>query len=239
MGINYGPPPIVTNGLVFCVDALDKTSYPGSGTTWTDVINSRPGTINNSPTWNSSGLGTVGYFDFNGSNQYVTWADHATFEVQAVTISIWLYYDSTATYGSQATIIGREGGGNSPYKLRMYNNGATANIGLQIVDTTYRAGPTLTPGTTFNHNEWVCITASYEYDSSASQKIYVNDSLEGSNTTGGGNIKTDTSYGFEIGRSNTNAYWGGDVANAKLYNRALTLSEVQQNFNAQRGRFGV
>ena len=63
MANHYGALPIVSKGLVFCVDAKDKDSYPGSGTTWTDVVNSRPGTITNSPTFNSSG-----YFDLDGSN---------------------------------------------------------------------------------------------------------------------------------------------------------------------------
>ena len=177
MANHYGALPIVSKGLVFCVDAKDKDSYPGSGTTWTDVVNSRPGTITNSPTFNSSG-----YFDFDGSNDYVDFADHSTFEVTAVTLSVWIYYDSSGTYGTHATIFGRQGGGNSPYKLRIYNSGATAQIGLQIYDTTYRQGPKITPNTTFDHNKWVYISCTYEYDSSASQKIYVNDSLAGSNT---------------------------------------------------------
>jgi len=233
MGSFVGPD-LITDGLVFYVDAYDKNSYIGSGTTLTDLVNARPGTIAGSPTFNSDG-----YFDFDGSNDYVDFADHSTFEVTAVTLSLWIYYDSSGTYGNHATIFGRQGGGNSPYKLRIYNSGATAQIGLQIYDTTYRQGPKITPNTTFDHNKWVYINCTYEYDSSASQKIYVNDSLAGSNTTGGGNIKTDTSYGFEIGRSNTNAYWGGNFAIGHIYNRALSLSEISQNFNAQRGRFGV
>ena len=234
MATGYGVKSIVTNGLVFCVDAKNAKSYPGSGTTLTDLANNRPGTIAGSPTFNSSG-----YFDLDGSNDYVNFADHSTFEVTAVTLSVWIYYDSSGTYGNHATIFGREGGGNSPYKLRLYTSGTTAQIGLQIYDTTYRPGPKITPNTTFDHDKWVYISCTYEYDSSASQKIYVNDSLAGSNTTGGGNIKTDTSYGFEIGRSNTNAYWGGNFAVGQIYNRALSLSEISQNFNAQRNRFGV
>ena len=234
MANHYGALPIVSKGLVFCVDAKDKDSYPGSGTTWTDVVNSRPGTITNSPTFNSSG-----YFDFDGSNDYVDFADHSTFEITAVTLSVWIYYDSSGTYGTHATIFGRQGGGSSPYKLRIYNSGATAQIGLQIYDTTYRQGPKITPNTTFDHDKWVYISCTYEYDSSASQKIYVNDSLADSNTTGGGNIDTSSSYGFEIGRSNTNLYWGGNFAIGHIYNRALSLSEISQNFNAKRGRFGV
>ena len=71
--MKFGPK-IVTDGLVLALDTANPNSYPGSGTTWTDVVNSRPGTITNSPTFNSSG-----YFDLDGSNDYVDFADHSTF----------------------------------------------------------------------------------------------------------------------------------------------------------------
>ena len=228
-------PTIVRDGLVFYVDAYDKNSYIGSGTTLTDLVNARTGTIAGSPTFNADG-----YFDFDGSDDEIEYADHAAFEVTAVTLSAWIYYDSGGTYDTHATIFGREGGASSPYKLRIYNSGATAQIGLQIYDTTYRQGPKITPNTTFDHNKWVYISCTYEYDSSASQKIYVNDSLAGSNTTGGGNIDTSSSYGFGIGADISNGkQWGGHFAIGKIYNRALSLSEIKKNFDTQRERFGV
>ena len=54
---------IVTDGLIFRVDAGDENSYPGTGTTWTDVINGNNGSIDNGTAYNSA---EGGYFDFDG-----------------------------------------------------------------------------------------------------------------------------------------------------------------------------
>jgi len=65
MAFNNGPR-ITTNGLVLCLDASDRNSYPGTGTTWYDVSgNGYNATLTNGPTWSSTG-----YFIFDGSNDY-------------------------------------------------------------------------------------------------------------------------------------------------------------------------
>ena len=53
MSYGYGKS-IVTDGLVFYVDAANSNSYPGSGTTWTDLIGSNNATLDNGPTYSSS-----------------------------------------------------------------------------------------------------------------------------------------------------------------------------------------
>ena len=59
MGLGHSSS-LATNGLMFCLDAKNPKSYPGSGTTWTDLIGGRQGTINNSPVFNGN------YFSFDG-----------------------------------------------------------------------------------------------------------------------------------------------------------------------------
>ena len=67
MGLSHSPR-IVTDGLVFCVDAGDKMSYPGAGTTWTDLSKNRNnGTLTNGPTFNSANGGSI---VFDGTNDY-------------------------------------------------------------------------------------------------------------------------------------------------------------------------
>ena len=121
-------------------------------------------------------------------------------------------------------------------------SGPTVDICAQIYDSTYRQGPHITPGTNFPHDTWTNITTTYEYDSGASHKAYINGSLFGSNTTGGGVIATNTSEKFRIGRQGTvgsTAFWGGDFSIGYVYNRVLTADEVLQNYNAIKGRFGL
>ena len=60
--------PIVTDGLVFYVDAGNSNSYPGSGTTWSDLIGSNDGALTNGPTFDSANGGSI---VFDGTNDYV------------------------------------------------------------------------------------------------------------------------------------------------------------------------
>ena len=67
MAISRGPK-TTTNGLIFCVDAADKNSYPGTGTTWTDLSgNANNGTLTNGPTFNGSNGGVI---VFDGTDDY-------------------------------------------------------------------------------------------------------------------------------------------------------------------------
>jgi len=59
MGASGGPD-IVTDGLVLCLDAADKISYSGSGTTWSDLVGGIELTKEGSPTWSSDGYFSVG-----------------------------------------------------------------------------------------------------------------------------------------------------------------------------------
>ena len=94
MAISYNPRTI-TDGLVLCLDAANSKSYPGSGTTWTDLSgNGNNGTLVNGPTYSSSNGGSL---VFDGTNDYIT-SSFATTSGQAVTYSGWLYSTETVTY---------------------------------------------------------------------------------------------------------------------------------------------
>ena len=70
MSLNHGGKPIVTDGLVLCLDAANPKSYPGSGTTWTDLSgNGNNGTLVNGVGYNSDNGGSL---SFDGVNDYVS-----------------------------------------------------------------------------------------------------------------------------------------------------------------------
>ena len=72
MGLSHSPR-IVTDGLVFCVDAANKRSYPGAGTAWTDLTaNKNNGTLQNGIAFSTD---KAGIFTFDGTNEYVTFSD--------------------------------------------------------------------------------------------------------------------------------------------------------------------
>ena len=83
-------------------------------------------------------------------------------------------------------------------------------------------------------NKWSHIVVTYD---GTNLNIYRNGSLA-SPSTSTGNI-TNTSKALEIGRRGTASYFTGKLTGQKIYNKALSLSEIQQNFNATRSRFGI
>ena len=72
MAFAYSPK-ILTDGLVFAVDAANKKSYPGSGTTWTDLAGSNDGTLTNGPTFNSGDGGSI---VFDGTDDLVDFGNN-------------------------------------------------------------------------------------------------------------------------------------------------------------------
>jgi hypothetical protein len=80
-------PSIVTSGLVLCLDAANPKSYPGSGTTWTDLSgNGNNGTLVNGPTYSSVNGGSI---VFDGSNDYISTA-YSIGTVSQQSISCWI-----------------------------------------------------------------------------------------------------------------------------------------------------
>ena len=87
---------------------------------------------------------------------------------------------------------------------------------------------------------WYHVVGTYAKNVAA--RIYVNGVLNNSttNTTVNNDIVYDTTNRFKIGQSNINGSWmNGQIDQTKVYNRALTATEVAQNFEATRGRYGI
>ena len=228
MANHYGATPIVSNGLVFCVDALDKHSYPGSGTTWSDLVGSNNGTMTNGASFDSTGGGCI---NFDGTNDYVTLGNDTSLELQNLSISAWFNLDALETdkdFYSSAADSGRHG----------YRFGTTtSNEILWLVGDA--SGFTLKASSGLNNStgQWRCVTVTYD---SSNLKIYIEGSLNVTESC----TKTIThanpiAIGDRGGDLGNNNGIDGKIAIVQVYNRALTASEVLQNFNAHRGRFGV
>ena len=105
MGTSYNPP-IVTDGLVFCVDAANQRSYPKSGTTWSDLAGSNDGAMSGGPTFDSNNGGSL---IFDRSNDWVnlgTSPEDLVGQGSAATISAWFNSDNT----NQSIIMGCSSG---------------------------------------------------------------------------------------------------------------------------------
>lgn len=214
MATSYNPG-IVTSGLVLCLDAGNTKSYPGSGSSWTDLSgNGNTGTLNNSPVFSSN---NGGYLTFNGTNQFVSFANSSTLANAATTIEMWI---NTTSVGITYQLL--YGSVNYP---KFYLN--TANLSYYNV--------TLYTGGTISASAWYQIVL---VSNSAISSFYTNGALNG---TGTGVSWSTTASTTTIGKdpASSGQYFSGNIGLVRVYNTALTSDQILQNYNALRGRFGL
>jgi len=226
--MNYGPK-IVTNGLVLALDAADKKSYPGSGTAWNDLSgNNRNGTLTNGPTFSSANGGAL---VFDGTNDYVV-TSNFTPNVTNKTLSGWVKLSSTTQGGGGLINLQKTDG--SEFDAIVYNEtnqgwGFGSNNFLRTAWSNVKETST---------NDWVNIVATY---ANLDYRLYRNGVLI-LNTTSFNTLNFNFSSNSLLGyrhSGGSSAYLAGNIAIGTLYNRVLSATEVLQNFNAQRGRFGI
>jgi len=221
MGIGYGPR-VVTDGLVLALDAADRNSYPGSGTTWTDLSgNGNNGTLENGVGYNSSNGGSL---TFDGGDDYVNCLAQSS---GSFTQSGWIKTNNVSTYRS----IISWGQHLSQKDRTLWLNVTTGTAALYF----YATNDNMISGTTnCADNNWHYIVGTWD---GTTGRIYVDGRLENSGSL------TAAAYTYSstnIGRNISGSYrWNGNISQVSIYNKALTASEIQQNFNALRGRFGI
>jgi hypothetical protein len=197
------------------------------GTTWTDVSlgGGNNGTLVNGPTYDSSNGGSI---VFDGVNDYVTSTSISSQFTSDITAEAWLYMSS---YPSDwVRIIGTGGNGSN----RTF--GLWYNVGGRILWQRYGAvDPSIFPESpSLSIGTWYHIVAT---TSGSSHALYLNASSIGTATASG--PWAASGENITIGFSGFHTYHNGRMSNVRLYNRALTATEIQKNFNAQRGRFGI
>jgi hypothetical protein len=228
------PVSYITTGLVMNLDAGNIASYPGSGTAWTDISGSgNNGTLTNGPTYSSANGGSI---VFDGVNDYVNIGiNKGVNEFSGdFAISVWVMVDSASlSYGN---IIGDYFTGS----LQTTNEWQLI-IGPAVQITLYRVGR----GYIFNGipsgystNTWINVTIS-RIDSTLS--LYSNANLLGTTPSLSEIFGTNTgNFNIGVDGNNTSEPFKGRIANVMIYkNKGLSESEVLQNFNSLKGRFGL
>lgn len=224
---------VVTSNLVAYYDPGLVAGYPGSGTTEYDLSgNGLNGTMSNI-TW------TDPYFTYNGTNSTVSIADNALLEPGTGDFSIeaWVYYSTIA--GSTRTFVSKTDNGglasNWSYGLRTASNG---NTYFEVGNgTTSVTSPTFTAST----GQWYQITGVWTNVASNSIELYVNGASQGSNSHAFASVKNST-RGLYLGSYNGGEYsqwFNGRMGIARYYSKALSGAEVLQNYNANRGLYGL
>jgi hypothetical protein len=224
----FGLEQIITDGLVLNLDAGNPASYPGSGTTWTDLSgNGNTGTLVNGVGYNSGNLGSLVFDD--GTNNYVSGTNNNTLQlVNDLTVSAWVKLGDGANQGIVEKMIF------SPYN----GYGITKQSGLFKFWTASNNNTTYTNSNTtyIADNNWYYVVGRRM---SGTNRLFINSILQSDSQSP---PLSDSGQVYVIGRyySDVNSYYlGGNIAQVSIYNRALTASEITQNFNALRSRFGI
>jgi hypothetical protein len=230
MGVRYSPA-IVTSGLVLSLDAANRKSYPGTGTTWSNLSgNNINFTTFNSPTFNNN---NCGYFTWNGSSTYATAPESSLFNTETFTIECWARTSNL----NQNGFLFEKGNVNTQYALFFEQNN---NLKLRTNTVTSGiADLSINTSTYLTSNVWFLVTASYNY---GIKRIYFNGSYVSTQTVSGG--FTTNANGMSIGvyggyNGSRGYYYSGDISNLKFYNRVLTDDEILQNYRATKNRFGL
>jgi len=222
---------IVTNGLVYNLDAGYIPSYPTSGSTWNDVsLSARTATLINTPTFNSSG-----YINFSkASSEYATTPDIGV--LQNWTVEAWVRFSSSLN-GQVAMVVGNQFNGSTSINFTIGTNNAPTNYNIAV--GFFQNGWNNTTGFAPALNTWYQIVG--RYNGSLLQQ-FINGSLSGgsvnaiSTLASGGEIRLMRRWDDVV--SSTNLI-DGDLAIVRIYNRSLLSGEIQQNYNAQKARFGL
>jgi hypothetical protein len=221
---------IVTSGLVMELDAGNASSYPGSGTAWTDLSgNGNTVTAINSPTWNSGGwfaTGATGYFERATGINIPQGNDPYTMQVWA-RLSTWC-----VVYGT-GSLIGIGGYGSNNRSNAVRTDGSLGNFlhfwwANDLAASNNNASLAL--------NTWFMVTVNFD---GTTRRIYANNTLVASDTPGSGHNVTSPLIRVAATDLGLGSYLNGDIAIARIYNRALSVAETQQNFDTQKARFGL
>lgn len=223
MGINYSPK-IVTDGLVLYLDAANKKSYPGTGNTWYDLSG-----YGNHGTLNGVTYSSNGYFIFDGLDDYVN-GNLIQGLGSSITIEIGI---NLITSMASRIFFGIDT--DSHTSLGVFLN-STATIWYWNTGDSYNTPFNTSPQLSLN-NWYNIIISTNQSDNNA--KLYTDGIY-----TGVANYKNPTTTGtgdkYQIGRYFNNVYWANvKYSFFKVYNRALSATEIKQNFNATRGRYGI
>lgn len=244
----FSGPKVESSQLVAAFDAGNTKSYVGIGTTWNDLSGrSNTGALTYGPTYNSSNGGAI---VFDGSNDCVVVNSNASvLSNTAYTKTVWFYITSFATNNNLIS-----GGNNGRHAFSV----SSSNKLQAGHNSTWN---TISSPTPLSLNTWY--HAAVTFSTTTGWRLYLNGVLDSTNSSTStvfpaydvaDALFAEVPYGVGYGATTTflgsgeillggygtgsNAF-SGRISNASVYNQVLSATEIQQNFNALRARFGI
>ena len=226
-------PPYVTDNLTFYVDASDASSYPGTGTTWSDLTtNGNDASIVGGPTF--GGTGDAKYFDLDGNAEY--------FSVPSLNLQQSFSFETvfqTSTNSSRYNIISAgttQTGKGLHFEYRPSRSDIEFNYsfyGGAYTSQYSNSGP-------ININTWYHLVATYNHSTGA-HGLYLNAVAQSPtyNSVTSNSMATVNTFYMGYWKAVNNYGWNGPWALARLYYKELSSSEITTNFNGLSTRFGL
>ena len=218
MGCSSGPD-IIQDGLVFCVDAASKRSYPGTGTALTDIAGVSNGTLTNGPTFDSANGGSI---VLDGSNDEIICGNDASIQITEGSISAW-FAANNGNSGYNGIIAKQLAWGLFVYDDELvtysWGNSARRDTGIDVGNGAW--------------NNAVMTFTETTGSPSNNAKIYLNGDLV-LTTTVRNSAQTVT---LQLGEANHSQHLNGKIAQASVYNRVLTPDEIRKNYLSTKERF--
>ena len=231
MAVNYSPK-IVTDGLVLCLDAASRKSYPGSGTTWFDRSgNGNHGTLTNGPTFSSANGGSI---VFDGTNDYVLCPKPSSIVNSGqISISLWAKWITVGTSTStiQALIDNNHNGGTLQGFVIQDRPDLSKSLTVGFVPNTNGLVSSFIVG----NGNWHHIVATHNGSVS---KLYIDGNLD-NQVSEVGLVSLQPNIYIGYWQFVPGIYLNGSISLVQIYNRDIDLNEVKQNFNATKSRFGL
>lgn len=219
-------PSIVTSGLVLCLDAANPRSYPGAGSIWNDASgNGNNGTLINGVVYNSSNLGNL---VFDGIDDKVVLTNNfLNLEQSSFTFDFIFKTSQTGTN----VIIGKYSGVGADYWVGIQSSKLVWSFG----SPTKADIPSLN---NVNDNTYKIAQAIYDKQN-AKTYLYVNGALQNTGSVPATITSATGDLVLSAFGSVGTFLWAGALASFKIYTRVLSEQEIQQNYNATRGRYGI
>jgi hypothetical protein len=226
MGIDYNNI-IVSDGLVFYIDAANPRSYSGTGLTANGLVGGIGATLINGVGFTSSNNGS---FIFDGSDDRINLPINPSLDIsESITLESFIYPTAYKNIGGPGSFIISKP---DSYYLELSPEGKIRLAFISLSSEIYYDG-----NNTVSLNSWSHIVVTRDKNNSTIN-IYFNGTLDRSLGSITGNIKVQQIYAVMMGSFSGGDYqFFGRIANAKIYNRALTAQEILQNYNATKGRY--
>jgi hypothetical protein len=222
----------VTDNLVLSLDAANIKSYPRSGTSWSDLTgNNNNGALTNGPTFSSENGGSI---VFDGTNDYVSGNTPSGLNLsQPCSVNVWVYFNNFTQINPRIIEVQ-----DSSYSIQVLRDGGSTRLATK--NSNFQGGIDSTTWFIPSTSVWYNISVVWQ-PSTSSTTLYLNGILQSSVGSAGVGIGNQANKYVLGDRSDFvgTTQLAGNIAQVSIYNKALTASEILQNYNSNKSRFGL